>query len=237
MRTCKLFGALVVALAFSAVAVATASAAETLWRWLPGSVGETFKGTQIGPGKLVSQGEPKLVIKCEKGTLLLAGSELVKEGSTNEKDATLGLATIHFEACSAAGLAANSLGDAAKVILAHVEIHNCVINKANKEFGLLILPLLVHIEVPAVALLITVFEKGLFIARIVAEGETKHNFLITAKAKEEGKAQDPEKCEGGEKEVLKIKDDAKAEETATLETVFLIEFDLTFDKEGQTIME
>jgi hypothetical protein len=235
MRTFKLFSALVVVLAFSAVAVATASAAETLWRWLPGSVGETFEGEQVLAGKLTSAAG--LVIKCEKGTLLLAGSELVKEGSTNEKDATLGLATIHFEGCTAGGLAANSLGDAAKTILAHVEIHNCVINKANKEFGLLILPLPVHIEVPSVALLILVLEKGLLVAKIESEAGSKETFVITAKSKEAGKTQEPEKCEGGEKENLLMKDDAKPEEAATLDTQFRIHFDKTKDEKGQELME
>jgi hypothetical protein len=235
MRILKLIGALVAALAFSAVAVATASAAETLWRWLPGSVGETFEGEQVGAGAFTSAG--KLVYKCEKGSLLLAGSELTKEGSTEKKSATLGLATIHFEGCTAAGLALNSLGDAAKVILMHVEIHNCVINKANKEFGLLILPLPVHIEVPSVALLILILEKGSFVVKVEPEAGSKETFVITARAKEAGKTQEPEKCEGGEKETLLWKDDAKAEETATLETQFRIHFDKTLDKEGQTIME
>jgi len=52
MRIFKLIGALVVVLAFSVVAVATsASAKETLWKWLPGSVGETMKG-KSGEGVL-----------------------------------------------------------------------------------------------------------------------------------------------------------------------------------------
>ena len=233
MRIFKLIGTLVVALAFSAVAVATASAAETLWRWLPGSAGETFKGTQIGEHTLTSAGG--LVLKCKKGTILLEGSALSKEGSTEGKAATLGLATIHFEGCTGAGIAMNSLGDASGIVLLHVEIHNCLINNATKEFGLLILPLETHLEVPAVALLLTIFTKGLFIARITSEKESKQNFLLTAKAKEAGKAQDPEKCEGGEKEILKIKDDAKAEETATVAFEFLIEFDKTIDA-GQEIM-
>ncbi len=39
MRTLKLVGALFAALAFTAFAVATASAAETLWELLPGTTG------------------------------------------------------------------------------------------------------------------------------------------------------------------------------------------------------
>jgi hypothetical protein len=238
MRILKLAGALVAMLAFSAVAVATASAAETLWRWLPGSVGETFEGKQtVETGKLTTAS--KLIILCKAGSLLLVGSELTeKEDAENKKDATLGLATIHFEKCTAAGLAANSLGDASGVILVHIEIHNCVISEKPLEFGLLILPLLIHIEVPSAGLLIEILEKGLFIARIKPDvgDETKHNFLITAKSKVAGVSQDPEKCEGGEKEVLLVKDDAKAEETATLDTEVLIKFDLTKDLNGEEIM-
>jgi hypothetical protein len=239
MRIFKLVGALLVVLAFSAVAVATASAAETLWRWLPGSVGETFKGTQISKEAVLTVEGGVISIKCKKATILLEGSELTEKGDAeNKKAATLGLATFHFSECTVSGgFSVNSLGDKPGIILTHVELHNCVISKVPLEFGLLVLPLETHLEVPAVALLITVFEKGLFIARIKEEaGGKKHNFLITAKSKEAGKAQDPEKCEGGEKEVLKTKIDNNAEQTATEDGEFLIEFDLTFDEEGEIIM-
>jgi hypothetical protein len=232
MRTFKLAGALVVALALSALAVATASAAETLWRWLPGSVGETFKGAQIGTATLTS--EAGFAFSCTKGSILLEGSELT--GTAGEKFATLALATLHLEGCTSATFAINSLGDKPGFVLMHIELHNCVINKANNEFGLLVLPLETHLEIPLLSLLVLILPKGLLIARIVTEDETKHDFLITAKAKEAGKAQDPEKCEGGEKEILKIKIDAKPEEKATLASQFLIEFDLTKDKTGEEIM-
>ena len=153
MRIFKLIGALVVVLAFSAVAVATsASAEEVLWKWLPGSVGETLKG-ETGPALLAFLDEKKQFdLKCTNGTLLLtytfkagegenpkevtASSELVKEGSTEGKDATLALFIIHFTGCKTLGLGANSVGDVKEVILVHVEAHNCMIGPG--KFGLLL---------------------------------------------------------------------------------------------------
>jgi len=76
MRIYKLFGALLAVLAFNAIATAvTASAAETLWPWLPGSVGETFKGEQKGGGTLQIKGSGS--ITCTGATILLT---LEKEG-------------------------------------------------------------------------------------------------------------------------------------------------------------
>jgi hypothetical protein len=238
MRIFKTIGALVAVLAFSAFAIATtASAAETLWKWLPGSVGETFKGEQKEKGTLETEpGHHK--ITCAKAKILLtdetlkASSELTKEGSTEGKDATLELVMIHFEGCKAEGLfPANSLGDASEVILAHLEVHNCMIKKA--EFGLLILPLALHIEIPSLGLLITVLEVGLFIAKI--EADTKLIFLVLAKQKEG--LQELKKCEGGEEELLLAKVDNEPEEHAGLETHATFEFDMTKDKEGEEMME
>src|SRR3978361_1495558 len=110
MRSIKLIGAMFVVLAFSAVAVATASAAETLWKWLPGSVGETFTGksekASLQQKKVGEEGG--LTITCANSKVLLEGSALIKEGSTSEKDATLSTAHIHFEKCTVAGLPVNS---------------------------------------------------------------------------------------------------------------------------------
>jgi len=132
------------------------------------------------------------------------------------------------------GLPANSLSDEKEVILVHVELHNCIINKANKEFGVLILPLEVHIEIPSTALLITILTKGLFIAKIESEAGSKANYLLVAKQKEGVQA--IEKCEGGEKESLLVKVDAEEKEKeAALEATFLLEWDKTIDKEGEAI--
>jgi hypothetical protein len=237
MRIFKLIGALVVVLAFSAVAVATASAAETLWKLLPGTVGETFTGKS---GKATLQIKGGASIKCEKSTILLTSeevegkpkSELLKEGSTEGKDATLALAVIKFEGCNSAGLEAHSLGDSAKIILVHVEIHTCMIKK--EHFGLLIKPLLVHLEVPEAKQLIEVL--GDLVALLEAlPTEPKHFELnITQVAGVQG----IEKCEGGEKETLEssvnhgpyIQSGEEAKEGLLL-------FDGTFDKAGETMME
>ncbi len=227
MRIFKLIGVLAVVLAFNAIAVAAASAEEVLWRWLPGSAKETFKGEIPEVGDLLIIGGGR--IECKKGKILLAGSELLEKQ-------TLALATIHFEGCKAEGLvAANSLGDASEVILVHIEIHNCIINKANKEFGLLILPLPVHIEIPATKLLIEILEKGLFVAKIEATGTTKHNFLILAKQTKD--VQEPKLCEGGKEEMLEAKVDAEPEQLAAILFHATIEFDLTIDTSGEEIME
>jgi hypothetical protein len=241
MRIFKMIGALVAVLAFGAFAIATtASGAETLWKWLPGSAGETFKGEQPETGALVTEPNHNK-ITCAKAKILLTDelpdktkpmSELLKEGSTEGKDATLELVMIHFEGCRALGIfPANSLGDPSEVILAHLEVHNCMIKKG--EFGLLILPLALHIEIPSLGLLITILEEGLFIAKI--EAETKLNYKLTAKQTEG--LQEIKKCEGGQEELLLAKVDNEPEEHAALETKTKLEFDMTKDKEGEEMME
>ena len=132
MRTFKLTGALAVVLAFSALGAATASAAEILWKLLPGSAGETFTGSS---GTIRFTGSFG-TITCTAASILLADATLLEEGSTEKKDATLALAFIHFTGCATAGLAINSVGDEPKVILLHVHIHTCML--APGHFGLLI---------------------------------------------------------------------------------------------------
>src|SRR3978361_1163961 len=127
MRSLKLIGAMFVVLAFSAVAVATASAAETLWKILPGSVGETFTGKS---GKATLQQKGGISITCASSSIALSSTELLKEGATSEKDATLSKATVDFEKCTSAGLPTNSVSDASGIILVKVNIHNCMIAKA-----------------------------------------------------------------------------------------------------------
>ena len=229
MRTIKLIGAMFVVLAFSAVA--TASAAETLWKWLPGSVGETFTGKS---GKATLQVKGGISSTCAKSTIKLTGAELIKEGSTSEKDATLAIAAIDFEECTAAGLPMNSVGDAAKTILAKLAIHNCMI-KAG-DFGLLFkLTEEVKVEVPSTKL--TIIFKGSFVGLIEGKAGTKAlTFLLNIKQKE-GK-QEIEKCEGGVAQTLLAKIDvgvfAPAGEEAKEGT---LTFDMTKDTEGEEMME
>jgi hypothetical protein len=231
MRIFKLIGALVVVLGFSAIAVATASAAETLWKWLPGTVGETFTGKT---GSITWQVKGGGTVKCTKALILLTdselklSSELMKEGSIEGKDATLWLAVIHLEGCTTGGLALNSLGDKAGIILFHVEIHNCMIKK--EHFGLLIKPLLIHLEIPAAKTLLELL--GSFIALIEALPTEKRHFELNVT--QVGGVQSIEKCEGGEKDTLLTSENHGAFVQAALEAK---EFLILFDKEEETMME
>jgi hypothetical protein len=227
MRMFKIIGALALVLAFSAIGVATASAEETLWKWLPGSAGETFT-TSSAKATLEGLNGSKITCTKSKGT-----GELLKEGTIEGKDATLGLATITFEGCLVENvLPTNSLGDASGVILAHLEIHNCMIKPG--DFGLLIKTLPVHLEVPAVGLLINV--EGDFVALLEAT-KNKKVFNLNAKQKAAGD-QEITKCEGGNAETLTSSDDEEPPVDAAEEVV---EGKLTFtgkiDKEGETMME
>ena len=149
MRIYRLIAAVILVLAFSAVAVATASAAETLWRWLPGSAKETFKGTASATTfQEVKEGtKGGSSVKCSKAEILLTDSELKASSELLENEAKLALAVLHFTGCKASGLAYNSLGDAKETILVHVEIHNCLVNAGDPALLIKILPL--HAEVPA----------------------------------------------------------------------------------------
>jgi len=246
MRLAKLASAIVVVLAFSAMAVATASAAETLWKWLPGSVGETFKG-KSGKATLTSNfGGSAFAINCTKSLVLLtdekekASSELLKEGSTEGKDATLALIMIDFEGCTVTGgLAANSVGDKSGIILVHVEAHNCMIKLEPNDFGILLKPLPVHIEVPAVKgqlILVIGDVLGLLEGN---EGEKLLTFKLNLKTvKSEGKEQEFLKCVGGEKEELLASLDGITFVSAREEVKEgTLEFDMTKDKEGEEMME
>jgi hypothetical protein len=232
MRTCKLIGALAMVLAIGAISVATASAAEVLWKWLPGSAGETFTGKT---GKITWQQIGGSAITCTKSLILLTfggnSSELLKEGSTEGKDSTLALALMHVEGCKFAGLGINSVGDEKEIILIHLEIHNCMV--ATGDFGLLIKYLPVSLEVPSVKL--TMALEGAFIALVTAEKE-KTKFALSVK--QTGGKQEIEKCKEGEAQTLKTKVDAgKNEQTGIEAAEPSITFDAIKDKEGEEMME
>jgi hypothetical protein len=241
MRFVKLISALVVVSAFIAIAVATtASAAETLWKWLPGTVGEAFKGSS---GKVTINVKEingtKIAITCNKSLILLSlgkgelASEFLSEGSTAGKDATLALAILSLESCVLAGLAVNSVGDAAGVILMHLEIHNCMIKPA--VFGLLVTPLPLHIELSAVKALLLI--RGSFIAELLSKEKEK---LLTHKlnVKETEGLQEIKKCEGGLEDTLEGSLDGTTFAKAGIELEKpVIEFDMIDDKEGEEAME
>jgi hypothetical protein len=95
-----------------------------------GSEKTTFQESNLLGGLGIS-------VTCSKSSLLLTHfelkvrSELLAEGSTEGKDATLALAVAHFKTCSVTDLPFNSVGDKSGVILVHYEIHNCLIKKGN----------------------------------------------------------------------------------------------------------
>ena len=191
MRTFKLITGLIVVLAFSAVAVATASAAETLWKWLPGAAKTAMKAKT---GKATLRAEKQAAIECTKSS----GTGEMTEPST---DATLALLLLSFEGCKAGGLfEALSLGDTKEIILVHVEVHNCVINAAKKELGLLIKVLPVHIDVPANGLLLTV--EGAEISKIESKAGSLTAYTITTLAEAKGPKQAIKLCEGGAEQSL-----------------------------------
>jgi hypothetical protein len=225
MRTFKLIFGLALVLAFGAIGVASASAAETLWPWLPGSAKETFSGKS---GTFTWQIDGGESFTCAKSLILLTGSELT------ENAAKLWLATIHLEGCkeSLFGQPINSLGDASGVILIHIVLHTCMITKG--DFGVLVKPLPIHLEIPNLGQLIAI--QGSFVGRIkLLVGDKKHYELeITQK----NGLQTIEKAEGGVKENL----EASTNEGAFVETAIeakegLLLFDGTIDKAGEEMME
>jgi hypothetical protein len=232
MRTFKIICALALVLVSSAIAVATASAAETLWRILPGTKGETFTG-KSGAATLEASAGSK--IACTGSTILLtfggSSSELLETGGS------LALALIHFTGCKAEGLLpTNSKGDEKEIILSHLEIHTCLIKKG--DLGLKIETLPVVLEVPAVGLTIEV--KGAFIA-LIAPLEAKDKKHFELNIKQTKGVQEIEKCEGGVKQTLLSKADAAEKFELAGELIAagtgLLLFDGTKDKEGEELME
>jgi hypothetical protein len=241
MRLFKPIGVLLVALALSAIALAaTASAAETLWKWLPGSVGETFKG-KSGIIEFRSTDEGKAsAIACKKSTISLTetttkiASELIKEGSTEGKDATLALFIVDIEGCSFAGLTINSVGDKSGGILWHIEAHNCMIGPG--KFGLLLALLQVHLEVPATKSLMLL--RGAVIGELLGakEGEKFLTYKLDLNAPEGVQA--IKKCEGGVENKLESSLDGVTFFPTTVEVKEgVIEFDMTKNIEGEEMME
>ncbi len=230
MRASKLIGVLIFALAFSALGVATASAAEKLWKLLPGSAGETFTGSS---GKVTfTSSSSGSTITCNKSKITLANASLLEEGSTEGKDATLALAIMDLEACSSAGLAINSVGDPAKTILVHLEIHTCLV-KAN-DFGLLFKWLQVHEEVPATGklLLLRGAVIGLFEGK---EGTKAKAFGVNVAAP--GNVQEIKLCEGGTENQLEEAVEGEVFSAATENAEKgAITFDGTKDKAGEEPM-
>ncbi len=221
MRAFKLISALVVVLAFTAVAASTASAAETLWELLPGLEGETFTAKS---GAITVQEKGGLAVKCQESSILLVDGVIV--GNTH----TLALAILHLGTkCTAAGLAFNSLGDPAGFVLKHVEIHTCIISTSPLVGGLLIKLLPLHLEVPSVKLLIEI--TGSFVAPITPNNEKTKKYKLDIK--QTAGVQSTKLCLGGSEETLLVADDAKAPTQAGLEAT---NFELNFDNAQEAMI-
>jgi hypothetical protein len=230
MRTLKLIGAIIAVLAFGALGAANASAAEKLWKLLPGSVGETFTGSS-GAATLTSKG---LTIQCTSSSSALTEGSLLEEGSTEKKDATLALVIIIFTGCQSAGLAINSEGSAAKTIRVHLEIHFCF--SIGPLYFFLLKLLRVHLVVPAVPGFLILLQGGV-IGKFEGTEKTKAKAFGLKVATNASKEQEFTKCEGGEATKLEAAFEGEKFEPATENAAEgKITFDGTKDKEGEEPM-
>jgi hypothetical protein len=226
MRMFKPLGVLIAMLAIAAIATASASAEVTLWKFLPGKVGETFKG---GGGKATLQQKGGSSLNCKKFEIKAKGGELIEEGATEGEDATLALAVVEFTGCTAFGLfSAHSLGSAKGVIRTRVKIHTCLI--APDIYGLLIEPLPLHIEVDTVNELTVI--TGSFIAQVTPEGAPAK--LWSLNIKQAGGEQEIGKCEGGTSQTLVSENQENGTQLQSGELVS--EGFIEFEKEAQEAM-
>ncbi len=220
MRAFKLISALIVVLAFAAIAASTASAVETSWLLLPGLEGETFTAKS---GKALLQEKGGLAIACQESSVSLVDGKII--GGTH----TLILISIHFgNKCTASGLAVNSLGDSAGFILVEVDIHTCIISTSPLVGGLLIKVNPLHLEVPSLKLLIEI--TGSFVAPITPNETKTKKYKLDVK--QTAGVQEIHLCLGGAEETLLSSDDGKAPVQSGLEAT---NFELNFDNE-QTAM-
>jgi hypothetical protein len=237
MRALKIFASVVVALALSAVVATTATAAEILWRWLPGSVKESFKG-ESGEATLQIKGFTPL--RCTKAEVLLTGKEegkevssvLIEEGSTEKKSTTSGKALIKFSGCKSIGIAFKSSNTTeAETVLVVADLHNCVIKSG--DFGILFLPLGLVLEIPAAKQTLAI--SGSFVGLIEKNKEKANDYLLNI-AQKEG-VQAIEKCEGGVAESLKSSLNGEAAVQSGEEVKGgLIAFDKAIDTEEEIML-
>jgi hypothetical protein len=212
VRHLKLAGMLLIlALAACGLAAATASAAEP--EFLDNVTGNTFSGTS-GAGKLEDP-VTKLTIACSKDNVLLEGNEI-----TGAKTIKL---DIHFEGCTLAGLAFNSLGDAKAIMLVKATGELCTVSKApTLTVGMLLKITPVHVEVPSILELVEL--TGTMLGTITPLKELKTGpytlVLNSTTAKE--------KCEGGVAPELKLEKEHNKTPLAIIQTTTET---ITFDKD------
>jgi hypothetical protein len=185
MRAFKLISALAIVLALTAIAAATASAEV---EFLPGTAGTKFTAS--------SKKATLTAKKTETETIAVVCKTSKSTGELLSKTEALMLIT--FEGCESAGTGVNSVGDAAKTILAHVEAKACTISTSPLVGGILLKPLPLTLENPTTKLKIEV--EGDVIGRLLPENvkETKL-FTLDLNLKE------------GKQEFTKCKDGAGAE--------------------------
>ena len=175
MRLFKLVSGLTMILALTAIAAATASAATP--GFLPAKVGGQFTGKsgkaalQIAP----FEGKAQASITCK------ASEIKAKEGEFTNAELMTFLFKVTFTGCESVGLAVNSVGDAAKTILAHVEGEACTISNTPLVVGLLLKVLPFVIEVPTTKLTLAV--EGSFVSLVTPENKPTKEFqlIITQK--------------------------------------------------------
>jgi hypothetical protein len=181
------------ALAVLGAAVSITPAGAALPEMLPGS------GFFSGSGKTATfETVTKKAIICKGYTLHNGEFTAVKTAKMN----------IDFEKCTALGFPANSLGDAAETILATgVELTLCYINSTTKVVGArMSFPTAVHIEIPALALLVRIIGATV--------GELSPNNTSTTAYKlrfTQTNGAQSQVCEGGARELLVAIDGAAGE--------------------------
>jgi hypothetical protein len=117
------------------------------------------KGASMAGGKSTINTAANLPIICQK-------LDPSKVTFTTHEHSTTG--TLLFLECTVAGLAANSLGDAAKTILIPVELLVCLINPAALTFGLAAeVVSTLNVEVPSLGAKVTI--KGRAIGEVLAK--------------------------------------------------------------------
>jgi hypothetical protein len=149
MRGIKLAAPLLVVVALSDIAVATASAAQP--EFLSNGGSRTFTGASKKAKLQVKNGA---TIECTKS-----------KASGSLTSNTTASFTLDCEGVKSLGLSANSLGDASGIVLLNVTAETCFINLSpTLEAGLIITLSPVHIEVPAASQLVVL--EGSYVAKL-----------------------------------------------------------------------
>ena len=197
-------GLMVLVMALFAVAATAASAANP--EFLDNVAGNTFT-IKSGAGKLKA-GAFTLECKADTGKGEITGAKTVS-------------ITIDLENCTLLGLAANSLGDPAKIILVAATGTLCYISKAAKTVGVEFTLTPAHTEIPSIGELVEI--SGTEFGDV-----QKVNTLSTANTVTINETTSKEKCEGGTAVGLKAEKEHNKRPEAALETT--IE-ELTFAKD------